>query len=353
MHRSIIRIPPVALTLLLLNACVSNPAALPVSQPKAVPPNRQEIPPVPPVAPNPLAYAYVVISVSDMEQALGLWQARFGMQVVARREGTDPGLAKIWGVPAGDIIDQALLVTPGMQQGGVHLVRFRLPGPAVREGAASIDSVPKSVDIVVSQIAQRYDEMRAAGFEFRSPVGKLETDGVVVYEVHMKGPDALNLVLLEQPDKPGTVSAQGFGVAPQIILTTPDNLREKAFLQTLLGLEETSYHRFAGPAIEKTVGLPKGAGLDIRILGSKTYEYGRLELVQYEGVKPVDLYPRTKPPARGMLSVTYFVTDFDAMRTRGASLGLVDHGRVATVFGETRMASVVSPSGLRIDLVER
>ncbi len=308
---------------------------------------------MPPLQPNSRAFAYVVISVADMEQALGLWVQRFGLQVVARREGSDPGLAKIWGVAANDIVDQALLVTPGMLQGGVHLVRFRIPGPAVRDGAASTDSVPKSVDIAVRGIDQRYAELKAAGFEFRSPVGRLETDGVVVNEVHMKGPDATNLVLLEQVGKPEHTSEQGFGVAPQIVLTTPDNKREKAFLQALLDLQETSYHRFAGAAIEKTVGLPKGAALDIRILGDPAYDFGRLELVQYEGVTPKDLYPRTRPPARGMLSITYFVADFDALRRRGAALGLVDHGRVATVFGSTRMASITSPTGLRIDLVER
>jgi catechol 2,3-dioxygenase-like lactoylglutathione lyase family enzyme len=308
---------------------------------------------VPPLKPNARAFAYVVISVSDMDQALGLWVQRFGMQPILRREGTDPALARVWGLGPQDILDQALLVTPGMTQGGVHLVRFRLPGPAVRDGALPTDSVPKSVDIAVRDISSRYAELKAAGFQFRSAVGKLETDGVVVYEVHMNGPDSTNLVLLEQLDRPQVTSPQGFGIAPQIVVTTPDNLREKAFFQRLLDLQETSYHRFAGAAIEKTVGLPKGAGLDIRILGDPAYAYGRLEFVQYEGVKPNDLYPRSRPPARGMLSVTYFVDDFDALRERGAAIGLVEHGRVDSVFGATRMASAVSPTGLRIDLVER
>ena len=39
------------------------------------------------------------------------------------------------------------------------------------------------------------------------------------------------------------------------------------------------------------------AGLDIRIFGDPAYDYGRLEIVQYEGAKSADLYPRAKPPA--------------------------------------------------------
>ncbi len=328
---------------------------------RAAPPNiRQEVPLVPPLAANPLAFAYVVISVADLDQALGLWQQRFGMELVARRQGTDPGLAKAWGLADGDIVDQALLRTPGMQQGGVHLLRFRLPGPPVRESAAPTDLVPKSVDIATRDIQARYDELAAAGYKFRSPVGKLVTGTTVVREVHMPGPDAVNFVFLEVEGRPEPVSDKGYGVMPQIVAISPDNRLEKAFFETVLGLKETSYNRFAGPEIEKVVGLPKGAGLDIRIFGDPAYDYGRLEIVQYEGVKSADLYPRAKPPARGLLSVTYFVPDVGAILARATGTGApsmraapLDHGVVSSIFGASRMVSLTSPAGLRIDLVER
>ena len=246
---------------------------------------------MPPVQANSKAFAYFVLSVADMDQALALWGGRFGMDVVVRREGTDPGLAAAWGLESGEIIDQALLLTPGMQQGGVHLVRFRLPGPAVREGASPTDLVPKSVDIAARDIQARYAELNAAGYRFRSPIGRFETDGVVVHEVHLPGPDAVNLVFLEQEGKPEPVSEKGYGVAPQIVAISPDNLREKAFFEAVLGLDETSYHRFGGPEVERTIGLPSGAGLDVRIFGDASYGYGRLEIVQYEGVVSRNLYP--------------------------------------------------------------
>ena len=315
---------------------------------------------------NPTAYAYAVISVADMEQALALWSTRFGMQVIVRREGRDPALAAVWGLGSDDIIDQALLRTPGMAQGGVHLVRFRLPGRAVREGAAATDRVPKSVDIAVRDLPARHAELAGAGYRFRSPIGRFETDGVVVDEVHLPGPDGVNLVFLEQQGKPEPVSPEGYGVAPQIVAISPDNLREKAFLEQVLGLEETSYHRFAGPEVERTIGLPAGAGLDIRIFGDPAYAYGRLEIVQYEGVTGADLYPRARPPARGLLSVTFFVPDVAAVLARAAAASAttasatttvsfaapVDHGVRRTIFGEARIATLTSPAGLRIDLVQ-
>ena len=300
---------------------------------------------------NPQAFAYVVISVADMDQALGLWVNRFGMQIVTRRDGTDPGLAQVWGLQSDEIIDQALLRTPGQSAGGVHLVRFRLPGAAVREGAAPTDLVPKSVDIAARDIHKRFDELSAAGYKFRSPVGKLVTGTTEVFEVHMSAHDGLNLVLVEQPAKPEPVSDQGYGVAPQIVVITPDNARESVFLQTVLGLPALMHNRFGGPEVEKTIGLPKGASLDVRILGDEANDYGRLELVQYEGATSKNLYPRAKPPARGMLSVTYFVKDLPGLLRRGVHGGIVDHGAVQSIFGATRMASIVSPAGLRIDFV--
>lgn len=299
------------------------------------------------------AYAYVVVSVADIEQAIGMWVHRFGMRIVTRRTGNDPGLARLWGLQDDDIIDQALLLTPGATEGGVHLVQFKLPGPAVRADAAATDLVPKSIDVVVRDLASRYQELTTAGFTFRSEPHRLEANGIVFHETHMPSHDGLNVVLLEIEGQPALTSPEGYGVAPQIVATTPDNIAEKVFFESVLNLVEASYNRFSGPEIEKTVGLPSGASLDIRILGDPTSPYGRLELVQYEGAKSQNLYPRTAPPARGMLSVTYFVPDLAPILARGAAYGIRDAGQVTTIFGTGHMAQVRSPAGLRIDLLER
>lgn len=306
-----------------------------------------------PLAPvSSLAFAYVVISVTDMDQALGLWVDRFGMQIVTRRDGHDAALARVWGLSQDAIIDQALLRTPGATQGGVHLVRFKLPGPIVREGAAPTDLVLKSVDLAVVDIQKRYDELAAAGYQFRSPVGSMQAGKVKFLEAHMSAHDGLNIVLVEIPGKHELTSAKGYGVVPQVVLTTGDNVREATFFQSLMGMSQVSSSRLAGPEVEKTIGLPPGAGLDIRILGDPKNEYGKLEIVQYEGVHSKNLYPRTQPPARGMLSVTYIVSDLGSLLSRGTTLGIVEHGKVNCVLGSGRMASLTSPAGLRIDLLE-
>ena len=116
--------------------------------------------------------------------------------------------------------------------------------------------------------------------------------------------------------------------------------------------------------MEQTIGLPAGGALDVRIFGDRGYDYGRLEIVQYEGVQSADLYPRAKAPARGLLSVTFFVSDVAAVLERAAALqrsastgamraAPIDHGVVTSLFGTARMATLTSPAGLRIDLLER
>lgn len=301
----------------------------------------------------PLAIAYVVIGVGDMNEALGLWVDRFGMEVVTRRTGGDAELARAWSLPEDGIVDQALLRTPGMQEGGVHLVQFRHPGPIVRDGAAPTDLLPKSVDVAVRDIEARYAELAAAGYQFRSKVGVLETGGVKVYEVHMTGHDGINVVFVEQPAHPEAVSARGYGVAPLIVTISPDNQREAAFLQRLLGLQELMHNRFSGPSVEKTIGLPPGASLDVRILGDGKRPFGRVELVQYEGVVSENRYSLARAPSRGQLSITYFVADLSPWLARARGGEIADLGRGAGIYGGGRMATITTPAGLRIDVVER
>lgn len=300
----------------------------------------------------PLVIAYAVIGVGDMNEALDLWVERFGMEIVSRRTGPDPELARAWGLPADGIADQALLLTPGVGEGGIHLVRFTNPGPAVRDGARPTDLLPKSVDVAVRDIHARHAELAAAGYRFRSPVGTLKTDQVTVYEVHMTGHDDINVVFVEQPAHPEPVSTRGYGVAPLIVTISPDNVREAEFLTRLLALEEVAHNRFGGPEVEKTIGLPPGASLDVRILGDNARPFGRVELVQYEGVASDNRYPRARAPARGQLSLTFFTDDLSPWLSGGRG-EVTDLGSGAGIYGPGRMVTATTPAGLRIDIVER
>jgi len=57
-----------------------------------------------------------------------------GLELIAASEGDDPSLAKLWRLPAGSIRRQALVSTPGLSTGRIHLVQFERAGLAVRAG---------------------------------------------------------------------------------------------------------------------------------------------------------------------------------------------------------------------------
>jgi hypothetical protein len=120
----------------------------------------------------------------------------------------------------------------------------------------------------------------------------------------------------------------------------PWRSRETAFFGEVLGLNLLA-------------SIPAGeAGADVRILGTRDSRLGRLELMEYAARSGRDLYWRTAPPARGILSVTYVVADLAPILERGRIAGIADHGPVRTILGEGRMASVTSPAGLRIDFIQ-
>jgi catechol 2,3-dioxygenase-like lactoylglutathione lyase family enzyme len=297
---------------------------------------------------NPKTFAFAVVSVADIDRALELWQNQMGMEVMVRRRGADAALAKMWGIDPNEISDQALIRTPGATDGGIHLVRFRQPGKAVREGAAPTDLVPKSLDVWTSDIHAAVEQLQKAGYKFRSEVQQLSP---TLYEVHMFGHDELNIVLLGAPHKvERNFSPKGFDAAPLLITISPDNERDAEFYTKLLGADLVSSSQFTGPAIEKAVGLPPGAGLDIRIMGDPQSNLGRIEIVQYSGAPQRNLYPLAKPPARGLLAATYFVPELESFLKRGAEFGLQDLGEVDGVYGPGRMATATSPAGLRITL---
>ena len=304
----------------------------------------------------PLAIAYTVFSTGDMNAALDLWANHFGMEVVARHEGADPELARAWGLPADGIADQALLLTPGVSRGGVHLVRFTNPGPSVRGGAAPTALLPKNIDVAVDDIQARYAELEAAGYKFRSKPHPMVPN---VYEVQMTGPDDININFVG----PGVgrsdlssrkLSTKGYGPGVMIVAISTDYKAEAEFLQRLLGLQQIGALHLRGPDIEKIINLPPGAGLDTRILGDAAEPFGTLQVVQYNGaLSSENRYPRAKAPARGMLSLTYFVDDLSPWLAQAGRGEITDLGRGAGIYGPGRMVTFTTPAGLRVDVVER
>jgi catechol 2,3-dioxygenase-like lactoylglutathione lyase family enzyme len=302
------------------------------------------------------AIAHVTVGVADLKPVFDLWIDRFGLQSVVRRTGPDPGLARLWDIPAEQIADQILVRTPGAETGWLHFVQFHKPAAPVRQGAAATDLGPKNLDVNCHDLTARYTECKAAGYSFRSAISEYEVEDIRAREVQMPGHDDTNVVLIEILSAGFDVrfSPQGYAGVTSCVIIVPDTRIEAAFYRGLFGLDELMHHRIAGPGIEAAVGLPKGAVLDMRLMGRQGKLFGRMELITYQGLEGRDRFPLSKPPATGILHCGFAVESVPdtVQRARDAGINVDEFENIETIFASGRMAALHSPSGLRIELYQ-
>ena len=300
------------------------------------------------------AFSDIIVGVADMQPVRELWVGHFGLEVVAEREGSDPALEALWGLPADSVSAQLLLGTPGALAGRLHFVQFAEPAAPVRSGAATTDLCPKNIDINCDDLPARVAELEAAGFRFRSAVSEYELDGITVREVQMAAHDDINVVLIEVPGWDMPMTAAGYGGVTSFVVTVPDTASEAAFYQQVFGHELLMHHRITGPEIEAVVGLPPGAALDMRLLGEPENLFGRVELITYEGINGNNLFPAARPPATGSLGARVSVRDLNGVlqRSRDAGITTTDHGVVDLLSCSGPLMSLSSPAGFAIEVIQ-
>ena len=302
------------------------------------------------------AWSEVTVGVADLDSALALWVETFGFEIEAQRDGASADRYRAWGLEDGSIVRQAVLSTPGATSGRLHLVEYAFDAPAIRDGAAVFDSVPKNLDVYVDDLPRRFAEMRAAGHTFRNENYSEVTapNDIRFREIHLPAHDEVNVVLLEVIGKPLPFTAEGFAGIGPLISIVDDAAAEKAFFRDVFALELLSDNLLEGPEIERMVGLPAGAALDVSIWGRAGQPLGQVEIIDYRGTDGADLYPRAVPGARGIFQIGYRVGGLDHFRRRLDALGIdvVDNGPVASLVGDGKTLTFRSPAGLRIEVRE-
>ena len=303
------------------------------------------------------SWSHVTVGVASLGVALDLWVEIFGFEVIADNSGPDTGLATLWEINADDISKQALVRTPGLSTGMIHFVEFRDPLPPVRQDAEVFDLCPKNLDIHVQDLPARFEKLKSQGIVFRSDqYSEVTTKGGITFrEIHMPTHDAINVVLLEVLGEEHPYTPEGFaGVGPCITIV-PDAQVEAEFYQKIMQLDLTSNNILKGPEIEKMVGLPSGAYLDVKILGSKKNHFGMIELVSYQGVKGANRYPLAVPKALGFLHVDYVAQDLHGVegRLEYFKIPWERQDSSETLFGSGPAISFQTPAGLRIYVHQR
>jgi len=302
------------------------------------------------------AWSAITVGVADLDVAMSLWVDEFGFSIVAQKDGADTALERYWQLAPGDIARQALVQTNDSRYGMIHFVEFNDPDDPVREGAEVFDRVPKNLDIYVEDLPAKVARLRSLGHQFRTATHSEITapDGTAFREIHMPSHDAINIVLLEVVGKSKPFTSAGYAGIGPLIFIVPDANTEKLFFEQAFLLEKLNDNILKGPEIERMVGLPPGAALDVSIWGREGEDLGGIEIIEYQGVEGADLYPRARPKALGILHIAYVVPDATLLRERLDQLGVVveEHDDVTTLVGSGRVISFVSPAGLRIEVYE-
>ncbi|MEM7705272.1 MAG: hypothetical protein AAF358_06950 [Pseudomonadota bacterium] len=299
-------------------------------------------------------WSSVSVGVASLAAALELWQKTFGLSCEELRVGHDPELAWLWGIEPEDIVQQALLRTPGLTAGGLHLVEFHEPEPPIRQGAEVFDLCPKNLDIYVDDLPRRMAELQQRGWAFRNDhCSEVEApDGTVFREVHLPSHDAINVVLLQVLGQSHPFTAHGFAGVGPLITIVGDAAAERRYFEQGFGMQLLTHNLLSGPEVEKMVGLPAGAELDISIWGEAGQHFGQMELIQYRGVEGVDRYPLAKPKSLGVLHVNYRCADLAALAAQLAEAGgpISEHEPVQVLPGSGAALTAHTPAGLRIDI---
>ena len=132
-------------------------------------------------------FSHAIVGTGDLDGAMRLWVDMFGLSVLGRRQGVDPDLERLWGLPRGGVSRQAVVGLPGAVTGRLHLVEFADPGPAVRHGARAFDLCPKNLDVRLTGMGSRYDELVEAGWVMGSAPVRMPVDTMEVFEVQPQG----------------------------------------------------------------------------------------------------------------------------------------------------------------------
>jgi len=298
----------------------------------------------------------VSIGVASLEEALDLWHGSFGLEVRGQKDGDDPDLAGLWGLAADDIKRQALLGNPGARTGLIHFVEFKQPGPAIREGAQKFDLCPKNLDVYAHDLPARVEELKSDGRRFHNTQFSEITapDGTVFREIHMHGHDVINIVLLEVIGLELPFTPQGYAGIGPLVTTVADAGAERKFYRDIIGMNVLNDNVLEGPEIERMVGLPAGAALDVSIWGDKDNAFGQMEIVNYRGVEGRNLYPHAVPKQRGILLVTYETAHLQYLTglLDRAGIRWTQGGQLSTLQGSGRFIRLCSPAGLHIDVFE-
>ncbi len=291
----------------------------------------------------------VTVAVRSMEKSLDLYERQLGMKRAAEA-----------GEPAGG---PSLLIPPGrknrvvtLRQEGAGLADLRLleiggKAEPIREGVSPWDWAIFHMGFLTANVDRMRTQLEGAGFLCKA-VAKYQSHnpGGTVQETICRGPQE-EAFQLTQGENPG----DGLRGISDLAISTKDATLMLPFYEQGLGLKKVSDATYANDGIREVVGLPTGGKLRVVTLAAPADPNTRVRLLEfYDGggwrLLGKSLGDRARPPRHGIYLLTFEVSGLDATLQRCQQNG----GRlVVPPSGSPRAATVSSPDGVLIELVER
>lgn len=312
----------------------------------------------------PEGFHEVVFSVSDLESAARFYQEAAGWDLVYLGTANSK-LAESWGLPADQVIREALLKNPGTDRGFLRLVAF--PGAEqqqMRSNAQTWDTGGIfDVNVRVLDIHTKFQQLRDRGWQFYSDPIRFTFGPFVVWEVLAKGPDGVVFAMVErvQPPLEGWPHLRELSQifnSTQIVADFDANLE---FYRDKLGfkiyLEHEGPSKEAGPNV---LGLPHNLATEITrkvvILSPDGTNSGSVELIAFDGLTGADFSELAAPPNLGILALRFPVDNLEAYRQRLAEHGVkpIKGPSTATIepYGEVEIMTVRAPEGARLEFYQ-
>jgi hypothetical protein len=298
----------------------------------------------------------VTLPAAGIDDLLALYTEGLGFTVVADRPVRDPAWQRLWALPLPPR-REVLLGKPGSQGGWLRLVDVPgLPDPRPagrpdRDGAYALDFYVRGADRVEERIA-------ALGWGFRSEAQHYLLPGTPV-EVRermlLQGRSGLLHAIVEY--RAGQTRCvldeaddEDCSEVVAAVFFTGDHTDATTFATQVLGARRYFAERFAGPAVERMLGLSPGEGFEAALFRGPTSRNARLEFA--ETMTPCPVAAATDDPVARVVAGCA-VDDLDGLAERLAG---GEHGAatgVLTLRDGSRRLGLASRYGAAFEFWQR
>ncbi|MFK8051373.1 MAG: VOC family protein [Woeseiaceae bacterium] len=319
-----------------------------------------------PITVNPWQEA--VVSVSDLDRSAAFF-LDIGGYTVSWRGPLSASEIRSWGLSAEAFGEALLLTHQDSEQGAIRLIRFDNAGrqePTRPGGHAWDTGCYFSLMIRMKDIQAIYDNAIRLGWWNETPITYLEFGASKLNIMIFKGPDGLQVQGYERlsPALPAAVGSFDRMSRPFNIMQMVRN-RDASydFFTRILGFD--TFHSgkpyLASTPAHNPIGIPINLTTSSPYLASIVYpkqgEFGRMEMIEIQGIDGYDFSSRCDAPNLGILAVRFEVDDLKAAQTRLAQRDwpLYREPEVAAIapYGNINLLSIRTPDHAIVQFYEK